>query len=247
MPTPTTSRSGSSSSRAHAATGHAHCTPGQSRARHPRARPRGRPRTSADAARAPRREAHLILNGPYGGLTLHAGDYARVLLLAGGSGATFTLGVLDRARGARDAAAWRGVLSSFFCISACDANAPRSSLRAINWFAPYLLQIATCTALPGPLSIRIYVMCLCDPDAVPAIPGCVVTEARLHLDVMLAGLLGGGAANEKEDEDGGKHKSEASSASVEALPAKATRMAKPLRTRRKATGSGRTRTGAGWG
>ncbi|KAJ6504454.1 hypothetical protein DFH09DRAFT_1335256 [Mycena vulgaris] len=35
----------------------------------------------------PGREAHLILDGPYGG--------SRVLLFAGGSGATFTLGVLD--------------------------------------------------------------------------------------------------------------------------------------------------------
>ncbi|KAJ6550820.1 hypothetical protein DFH09DRAFT_1500224 [Mycena vulgaris] len=112
--------------------------------------------------------------------------------------------------------------------------------------------IATRTALLGSpikLSICIYVTCLCDPDTVPAIPGCVgVTEAWLHVDVMLPGLLGGGAADKEDDEDGGKHKSEASSASasVEALPAKATRVTKPLRTRRKMTGSGRTRAGAGW-
>ncbi|KAJ6560633.1 hypothetical protein DFH09DRAFT_1161404 [Mycena vulgaris] len=91
--------------------------------------------------------------------------------------------------------------------------------------APHLLQIATRAALPGwpiKLSIRIYVTCFCDPDAVPVIPGCVVTEARPHVDVMLAELLGGGAADEEDDEDGGKRKSEASSesASVEGLPAK---------------------------
>lgn len=54
-----------------------------------------------DVARAggrddfPGPEAHFILEGPYGGPTLRAGDYERVLLFAGGSGITFTLAVLD--------------------------------------------------------------------------------------------------------------------------------------------------------
>ncbi|KAJ6529454.1 hypothetical protein DFH09DRAFT_1250430 [Mycena vulgaris] len=187
-------------------------------------RERGVPAQAQKQLALPGREAHLILDGPYGGPTLYAGDYARVLLFAGGSGATFTLGVLDELVGRATLPLGAGgeeVRTTRVVWCWCVR-----SFGAINWFAPYLLQIATRAALPGSpikLSIRIYVTCLCDPDAVPAIPGCVVTEARPHVDVMLAGLLGGGAADE-DDEDGGKRKSEASSASasVEALPAKAT-------------------------
>jgi hypothetical protein len=43
----------------------------------------------------PERSAYLILEGPSRGPTLRAGDFERVLLFAGGSGMTFTLGVLD--------------------------------------------------------------------------------------------------------------------------------------------------------
>jgi NAD(P)H-flavin reductase len=41
------------------------------------------------------RAVHAILDGPYGGPTLDTGTYGAVLLLAGGSGATATLGHLD--------------------------------------------------------------------------------------------------------------------------------------------------------
>jgi ferric-chelate reductase len=37
----------------------------------------------------------VMLDGPYGGLSLDLGDFETVLLVAGGSGATFTVGVLD--------------------------------------------------------------------------------------------------------------------------------------------------------
>lgn len=37
----------------------------------------------------------VMLDGPYGGLTFDLGDFESVLLVAGGSGATFTVGVLD--------------------------------------------------------------------------------------------------------------------------------------------------------
>jgi hypothetical protein len=52
-------------------------------------------RTEDDEDELPGREAHLMLEGPYGGPTLRVGDFERVLLFAGGSGVTFTLGVLD--------------------------------------------------------------------------------------------------------------------------------------------------------
>ncbi|KAJ7041407.1 hypothetical protein C8F04DRAFT_1391200 [Mycena alexandri] len=144
--------------------------------------------TDEDADTLPGREAHFILEGPYGGPTLHAGDYERVLLFAGGSGVTFTLAVLDELVGRcvrqrrREGEKTRRVVWCW-CVR---------SFGAINWFAPQLLQIATLAARPDAgldLRIRIFVTCLCDPDAVPAIPGCTVTEARPVVGTVLSRLL----------------------------------------------------------
>ncbi|KAJ7459234.1 iron reductase [Mycena latifolia] len=160
------------------------------------------------------RDAHLILDGPYGGPTLHAPDYARVLLFAGGSGATFTLGVLDELvgrctrPGAMDGTRTRKVVWCW-CVR---------SFGAINWFAPYLLQIATRAAAPGSpiqLTIRIFVTCLCDPDAVPAIPGCTVTEARPQVEGVLKELLGAAPAAGAR---AGSSEVSSASASAEDLP-----------------------------
>jgi ferric-chelate reductase len=38
---------------------------------------------------------HVMIDGPYGGCSLDLGDYEDVLLVAGGAGVTFTLGLLD--------------------------------------------------------------------------------------------------------------------------------------------------------
>jgi ferric-chelate reductase len=38
---------------------------------------------------------HVILDGPYGGSSIDLGLYESVFLIAGGSGVTFTLGLLD--------------------------------------------------------------------------------------------------------------------------------------------------------
>lgn len=37
----------------------------------------------------------VMVDGPYGGSTIDAGESEQVLLVAGGSGATFTVGILD--------------------------------------------------------------------------------------------------------------------------------------------------------
>ena len=38
---------------------------------------------------------HVMIDGAYGGCSIDLGEYESVLLVAGGSGATFTLGMLD--------------------------------------------------------------------------------------------------------------------------------------------------------
>ncbi|KAJ7361090.1 iron reductase [Mycena albidolilacea] len=145
-------------------------------------------RTEDDEDELPGREAHLMLEGPYGGPTLRVGDFERVLLFAGGSGVTFTLGVLDELvgrcvrLGRRDGEKTRRVVWCW-CVR---------SFGAISWFAPHLLQIATLAARPEAqldLRIRIFVTCLCDPTAVPRIPGCTVTEARPSVGQVLDRLL----------------------------------------------------------
>ncbi|KAJ6486852.1 hypothetical protein C8R45DRAFT_1098122 [Mycena sanguinolenta] len=77
-------------------------------------------------------------------------------------------------------------LTSIACFSSLAAAAPLlvwcwcpRSFGAINWFVLHPLQIATVGARPEAyIDIRIFVTCFCDPNAVPTIPGCAVTEAR---------------------------------------------------------------------
>jgi NAD(P)H-flavin reductase len=40
-------------------------------------------------------QVQVMIDGPYGGCSVDLGDFESVLLVAGGSGATFTLGLLD--------------------------------------------------------------------------------------------------------------------------------------------------------
>jgi len=47
---------------------------------------------STDALMTP---VQVMMDGPYGGCTLDLGRYETVLLIAGGAGVTFTLGMLD--------------------------------------------------------------------------------------------------------------------------------------------------------
>ncbi len=40
-------------------------------------------------------QVQVMIDGPYGGSSVELGDYESVLLVAGGSGATFTIGLFD--------------------------------------------------------------------------------------------------------------------------------------------------------
>ncbi|KAJ7931052.1 iron reductase [Mycena leptocephala] len=100
------------------------------------------------------RAVHAILDGPYGGPTLDAGTYGAVLFLAGGSGATATLGTLDDLvgrcvrRGRASGERTRRV-EWVWCVRDADA---------LTWFAPQLAQIAAMAARPGSgLALRIRV------------------------------------------------------------------------------------------
>lgn len=129
---------------------------------------------------------HVMIDGPYGGCSLDLGEYESVLLVAGGAGVTFTLGLLDdlvgrvvrhqRGRGERTRRiefAW--AIRSFGCI---------------NWFASMLMDIANAAAGSSlDLHISIFVTCLCDPEAVPPIPNSITTIVRPDVHRLLEHVL----------------------------------------------------------
>lgn len=138
----------------------------------------------------------VMLDGPYGGSSVDLGLYESVLLIAGGSGVTFTLGLLDdivgrcvklgRSQGERTRR-----IEFTWCIR---------SFGQIGWFAPMLVDIATAASNSTiDLHISIFVTCLCDPEAVPHIPNSIVTLSRPSVKVLLKDFISLSPSSEKED------------------------------------------------
>ncbi|KAG0700330.1 iron reductase [Suillus ampliporus] len=117
----------------------------------------------------------VMLDGPYGGSSVDLGRYESVFLIAGGSGITFTLGLLDDIVGrcvklGRSQGERTRKIEFAWCIR---------SFGQIEWFAPMLIDIATAASNSSiDLHISIFVTCLCDPEAVPHIPNSIVTLSR---------------------------------------------------------------------
>ncbi|KAJ3889050.1 iron reductase [Lentinula edodes] len=110
----------------------------------------------------------VMLDGPYGGCSLDLGQYETILLIAGGSGATFTIGILDDivgrcARLGRPNNERTRRIEFVWCLR---------SYGGINWFSSLIMPIADLVAeCPDlDLHVSIYVTCLCNPEAVPPIP-----------------------------------------------------------------------------
>lgn len=139
---------------------------------------------------------HVMIDGPYGGSSIDLGQYETALLIAGGSGATFTLGLLDdivsrcikfgrrnEERTRRIEFVWciksfgmphRTMMQSFVDMSPCFAITGH-----LLWFSSMLSDIANVAAQSTlDLHISIFVTCLCDPDAVPVIQNCDVKLER---------------------------------------------------------------------
>ena len=150
----------------------------------------------------------VMIDGPYGGCSLDLGEYESILLFSGGGGATFTIGLLDdivgrcvrlrRAGGEKTQRiefAW--CIQSFgefsftrllFCF-ATHRSCSRI-IGSIKWFTPFLMDIAnTAAGSSVDLHISIFVTCLCDPEAVPAIPNSEVTVERPSARSLLETLL----------------------------------------------------------
>ncbi|THH15440.1 hypothetical protein EW146_g5043 [Bondarzewia mesenterica] len=128
----------------------------------------------------------VMLDGPYGGCSVDLGSYESVLLVAGGAGATFTLGLLDDIVGR--------------CVKLGRSGGERTrriefawairSFGCIEWFAPMLMEIANIAAGSSvDLHISIFVTCLCNPEAVPAILNSMVTIEKPSVQTLLKELI----------------------------------------------------------
>ncbi|KAF8636062.1 hypothetical protein AX17_003827 [Amanita inopinata Kibby_2008] len=116
---------------------------------------------------------HVMIDGPYGGCSIDASSYETILLVSGGSGATFSVGLLDSLVGKcmrGDKTATRKIEFVWFT----------RSYGSIHWFSTFLKTIAThaMTCANLDFHMTVYVTCLCVPDAVPDIPNCDVLLAR---------------------------------------------------------------------
>ncbi|KAJ3766319.1 iron reductase [Lentinula raphanica] len=134
---------------------------------------------SDQPALLPEVPVQVMLDGLYGGCSLDLGHYETVLLIAGESGATFTVCVLDDivgrcARLGRPNNERTRRIEFVWCLR---------SYPGINWFTSLILStanvVADCPDLD--LQISVYVTCLCNPEAVPSIPNSDVLDLTTPL------------------------------------------------------------------
>ncbi|EPQ55534.1 iron reductase [Gloeophyllum trabeum ATCC 11539] len=128
----------------------------------------------------------VMLDGPYGGCSVDLGAYESALLVAGGSGVTFSLAVLDDIVGRCCRLGRRGGektrrIEFAWCVR---------SFGCIEWFAPQLIEVAkTCAGTSLDLHVSIFVTCLCNPEAVPDIPNSDVSIHRPAVHTLLQELV----------------------------------------------------------
>ncbi|KAG8736987.1 hypothetical protein FRC10_008673 [Ceratobasidium sp. 414] len=121
----------------------------------------------------------VMLDGPYGGLSLDLGDFESVLLVAGGSGATFTLGVLDDIVGR--------------IVRHHRAKGEKTRYIKYVWF----IKSYACDGTSLSLSFHFYVTCLCDPGNLSTIRNSKTEEAKPMIEDLLAPMLEGSQDAEK--------------------------------------------------
>jgi len=131
-------------------------------------------------------QVQVMIDGPYGGCSVDLGNFESVLLVAGGSGATFTLGLLDDIVGrcirlGRKGGERTRRIEFAWCVR---------SFGSIDWFAPMLMDIAnTAAGTSLDLHISVFVTCMCNPEAIPPIPNSDVTIIRPSVHGLLKDLL----------------------------------------------------------
>ncbi|PCH42801.1 iron reductase [Wolfiporia cocos MD-104 SS10] len=128
----------------------------------------------------------VMVDGPYGGCSVDLGDYESALLVAGGSGATFTMSLLDDIVGrcvklGRQGGEKTRRIEFVWCTR---------SFGSIEWFAPTLVDLASAVAGTSlDLHISIFVTCLCEPEKVPTIPNSDVMLMRPSVGTILQDFM----------------------------------------------------------
>lgn len=134
-------------------------------------------------------QLQVMIDGPYGGSSIDLGRYEHVLLFAGGSGATFSLGLLDDIVGrcvklGRKNGEITRRIEFAWCVR---------SFGTLSWFTTFLSHIAQTAAFPHStvsLHISVYVTCLCDPESVPtSIPNLSVIVQRPTAAAVLTAFV----------------------------------------------------------
>ncbi|KIY64942.1 iron reductase [Cylindrobasidium torrendii FP15055 ss-10] len=139
------------------------------------------------AKEAEEKQVQVMLDGPYGGSSIDLGEYENILLFAGGSGATVTIGLLDDIVGRCVRLGRRGGertrrISFVWCVR---------SFGSIEWFSRMLQEIASVAdaSVTLDLHVAVYVTCLCNPEAVPRIPNSDVVVGRPAVGKTLMELI----------------------------------------------------------
>ncbi|KAI0721429.1 iron reductase [Fomitopsis betulina] len=132
-------------------------------------------RLGTEKGELPGVSVQVMIDGPYGGCGVDLGRYESAFLIAGGSGATFTLSLLDDiiarcVKFGRAGGELTRRIEFVWCIR---------SYGCINWHSQMLTELANAVAGTSlDLHITIFVTCLCDPDAVATIPNSDIVLLR---------------------------------------------------------------------
>lgn len=153
----------------------------------------------------------VMLDGPYGGCAIDLGACECVLLVSGGSGVTFALGLLDDLVGRCVKLGRRnGEVTTRVEFAWCIR-----SFGALRWVTPLLNVIALRAAAPEStldLHISVYVTCLCRPEDIPPIPNCDVLVERPTVQRLLDNFVS--QTGTARDEESSKPKGSADWSSV---------------------------------
>ncbi|KAH9926638.1 iron reductase [Epithele typhae] len=157
---------------------------------------RSEKRGEGEVADAP---IQVMIDGPYGGCSIDLGQHESVLLVAGGSGAAFTLGMLDdlvarctrlgRASGERTRR-----IEFAWCVR---------SYGAVGWFAPRLAELAhACAGSSVDLHVSVYVTAACAAEGVPFVRNMEIVAVERPgvmrlLREFVAGPMGRHGAGQK--------------------------------------------------
>lgn len=145
------------------------------------------------------------MDGPYGGISFDLGRYEHVLLVAGGAGITFTIGVLDDiigriVRHGRKGGERTTKIEFAWCVKSfgrfCLLGTPWCSyfiIGCIRWFTSQLADIAAAAEADESISLhmKFFVTCLCDPEAITPIVNSEITIVKPSIPELLEQFVSG--------------------------------------------------------